>query len=179
MKQKEDLLRESKAKLATMDSVKSQIDTLMKVRPRIHDSVGDLLTSFTSLHRPPRTYARKSATSSSLSRPPRLQSQSTPTWTLRVRRPIRLAMTKSASTHENEWTLLSAARVDREEHKDDSAVPLAWSTVSLCMQRTTSTHRSGHMTVEQENYRPTLIIHDVVATSMYTFDKLLTCNFCF
>ena len=31
MKQKEDLLRESRAKLATMDSVKSQIDTLMKV----------------------------------------------------------------------------------------------------------------------------------------------------
>lgn len=31
MKQKEDLLKESKIKLATMESVKTQIDTLMKV----------------------------------------------------------------------------------------------------------------------------------------------------
>jgi len=31
LQQKEDLLKESKAKLSTMDSVKSQIDMLMKV----------------------------------------------------------------------------------------------------------------------------------------------------
>ena len=33
LKEKEALLKESKAKLATMESVKSHIDTLMKVRP--------------------------------------------------------------------------------------------------------------------------------------------------
>ena len=35
LQRKEELLKESKAKLTTMDGVKTQIDGLMKVRPAI------------------------------------------------------------------------------------------------------------------------------------------------
>jgi len=41
--QKEDLLKETKAKLVTIDSVKTQIDTLMKAAADIQKKVDDLV----------------------------------------------------------------------------------------------------------------------------------------
>ncbi|KAJ7781224.1 Fms-interacting protein-domain-containing protein [Mycena metata] len=43
MQQKEDLLKESKAKLNTMDSVKSQIDTLVKLAADVQKKVDELV----------------------------------------------------------------------------------------------------------------------------------------
>ncbi|KAF8639855.1 hypothetical protein AX17_001110 [Amanita inopinata Kibby_2008] len=47
MQQKEDLLKESKAKLVTMDSVKLQIDTLMKTASDIQKKVDELVLPLT------------------------------------------------------------------------------------------------------------------------------------
>lgn len=60
MHQKEEVLRESKTKLATMDSVKAQIDGLMKVRPlTLPCGRGTHLGCFLPHCRMPWTFRRK------------------------------------------------------------------------------------------------------------------------
>ncbi|KZT12747.1 uncharacterized protein LAESUDRAFT_709935 [Laetiporus sulphureus 93-53] len=45
LKEKEELLKESKAKLATMESVKTQVDTLIKTATEVQKKVADLVQS--------------------------------------------------------------------------------------------------------------------------------------
>jgi len=47
LQEKEDLLKESKSKVTTMDSVKVQIDTLMKTASDIQKRVDELVLPFT------------------------------------------------------------------------------------------------------------------------------------
>lgn len=48
MREKEDLMKESRAKLSTMDSVKTQIDVLMKTASEIQKKVDDLVVPIPS-----------------------------------------------------------------------------------------------------------------------------------